>query len=345
MTISIALIGAGIFIQDAYLPAIQANPNVNLKAVYSRSSKAAASITPELPIDRYADDAEQGLQQLLERSDIQAVIIALPIPHQAKFVRAALTAGKHVLSEKPIAKDVAEASELVNWYKTEIEPKGTFWSVAENWRYTEPVQQARKQIARLGKIRQFRTQVFVDAKPGFEHWKYFATAWRKEPTHQGGIILDFGVHWLAATRYLIAPERVNRVSAFVAAFQDVLPPADSVDAILSCESGAQGIFQFSTCSSLTESGYTIVGENGNIIVNGQTVKVRINGEEEVEEVKPEYATQWSCVVNEVKAWGEGLERGEINKEQSPGEALADLELVELILKSSETGTLQVTKHQ
>ncbi|PYH89597.1 oxidoreductase family, NAD-binding Rossmann fold protein [Aspergillus ellipticus CBS 707.79] len=344
MTIGLALIGAGLFMQDAHLPGIEASPNIELKAVYSRSLKSASAIATELPLSRYADDAGEGLQQLLERPDIQAVIIALPITKQAHYIRAALAAGKHVLSEKPTAKDVAEAVDLIQWYKAEIAPKGITWAVAENWRYLDTVRYGREQLDRLGKIRQFRTQVYFDCRPGkFKHWRYIALPWRQKPDHQGGIILDIGVHHIAATRYLLGSDRITRVNASVTAFQDALSPADTVDAIFQTESGAQGTFQFSACSSLEQdSGYTVVGANGDIRAKEEVVEVHVDGKEEVKELP----LVSMAVVSEVKAWAEALGKGAVPLEQRPEEALADLELIELILKSgAQNGVSQVPQHQ
>lgn len=49
----------------------------------------------------YSDDSVEGrgLDHLLARSDIKAVIIALPIKKQPEYIRKVLLAGKHVLSE------------------------------------------------------------------------------------------------------------------------------------------------------------------------------------------------------------------------------------------------------
>jgi hypothetical protein len=43
-----------------------------------------------------------------------------------------LEAGKHVLSEKPIGKDVATAKKLVEGYEKRFAPKGLIWRVAES---------------------------------------------------------------------------------------------------------------------------------------------------------------------------------------------------------------------
>ncbi|RAL14129.1 Gfo/Idh/MocA family protein [Aspergillus homomorphus CBS 101889] len=344
MTIGIAFIGAGLFIKDYHLPGVQASPDLELKAVYSRSLESAASIAPDQHIDRYADNADQGLDQLLARNDIQAVIIALPIANQAHYVRAALTAGKHVLSEKPIAKDLSEATALLDWYRTTILPKGTIWSVAENYRYFDTLRHGRAQMHRLGRIRQFRTQVYFDCRPGrFVYWPFFELAWRQQPEHQGGAVLDIGVHHAAAMRYLLGKgERITQVSAFVGSFADALPPVDTVDAMLRTESGAQGTFQLSGCSSLKEGGWTVVGENGHLQANDDMVVLNLDEQEESKTLPLEKL----AVVNEIQAWGEALVSGQLKPEQRPEEALADLEVIELILKSgAENGAPQATRYQ
>ncbi|PYH42877.1 Gfo/Idh/MocA family protein [Aspergillus saccharolyticus JOP 1030-1] len=348
MTIGVAFIGAGLFVKDYHLPGVQATPDLELKAVYSRSVKSASSIAADQNLDCYAEDADQGLDQLLAREDIQAVIIALPITHQAQYVRAALSAGKHVLSEKPIAKDLAEATALLDWYHTTILPAGkATWSVAENYRHFDTLRHARAQLHRLGRIRQFRVQVYLDCRPGkFMFWPFFERAWRQQPDHQGGAVLDVGVHHVAAMRYLLGAresDRITQVSALVGRFADALPPVDTVDAVLRTESGAQGTFQFSMCSSLTESGWTVVGEKGHVRVNEDVVVVTVEDEQEMEAKRP---SEKLAVVKEIRAWGAALVSGEFQPEQRPEEALADLEVIELMLKSGEeNGVPQTTMYQ
>jgi predicted dehydrogenase len=88
-------------------------------------------------------------------------VFSLPIASQASYIRAALSAGKHVLSEKPVAENVAEAEELIKWYREEIEPqKKATWSVAENFRYLDSFRQAREKVQGLGKIVGFRVKVY-----------------------------------------------------------------------------------------------------------------------------------------------------------------------------------------
>lgn len=145
-----------------------------MKAVYSRSLKSARTLeVDESQVDLYSDESGPGksLDDLLARSDIQAVIIALPIKNQPEYIRKVLLAGKHVLSEKPVAENVAEAVELIKWYRSEIEPKKVTWAVAENIRYTNSFIQAAEALKGKGRQLTFRLRMQTLVGGG----KYFET--------------------------------------------------------------------------------------------------------------------------------------------------------------------------
>ena len=110
-----------------------------MKAVYSLTQEAAETVANGAGIDAYYDEPPSlhSLNALFARDDVQAVTIALPIYKQPEIILKALKAGKHVLSEKPIAKDVHTAEKLLNDHRT---LKGSpLWSVGENFRFMEPM--------------------------------------------------------------------------------------------------------------------------------------------------------------------------------------------------------------
>lgn len=74
----------------------------------------------------------------------------------AAFVQEALAAGKHVLSEKPIAENTEQAVKLLEWYSREIKPSGVTWSVAENFRYFECFKRAAVSVGGMGRVLGFR---------------------------------------------------------------------------------------------------------------------------------------------------------------------------------------------
>jgi predicted dehydrogenase len=100
------------------------------------------------------------------------VILALPITKQPEYIEAALAAGKHVLSEKPIAGDVKRAEHLIRYYRSDKVKGGATWAVAENFRFLESFEYGRQEVEKLGRILGFSVKMFGNVKVGD---KYFGT--------------------------------------------------------------------------------------------------------------------------------------------------------------------------
>jgi predicted dehydrogenase len=165
----VALLGTGIFATNCHLPTIQKlSPTLfNLVAVWSRSEESVDKFllllnaaaeenknenkNSDTNKNAAADDdgtttrtteikgyfGEDGLKEIFLTTSIDAVIIALPINVQPRIIKIAFIAGKHVLSEKPIASTVDEAKQLCDlYYNCNTKYSKTLqWSVAENFRY------------------------------------------------------------------------------------------------------------------------------------------------------------------------------------------------------------------
>lgn len=89
------------------------------------------------------------------------------------MIKEAVEAGKHVLSEKPIAKDIETAAHLMRWYKHQ--KREEIWSVGENFRFFDPITFAVEQIKKLGgELVTFSVDLhaFID-----EYDEYYQTAW------------------------------------------------------------------------------------------------------------------------------------------------------------------------
>ncbi|KAI1869718.1 uncharacterized protein JN550_005699 [Neoarthrinium moseri] len=329
--IGVAIIGSGIFVKEQHLPAVQKSPDLELKAIYSRSLKSAKSVSEGLSdVALYSEDSgSESFTDLLHRSDIRAVIIALPIPVQPTFIKEALRAGKHVLAEKPLAKDVAAGRELIDFCRLpDVTP--TF-GVAEQFRYLNAYLHAASEVKGLGRVLGVQLRMHALVLLG---GKYIETPWRKAPEYQGGFLLDGGVHQIAALRLVLAGGgvKVRSVSAHTAQLQRHLPPVDTVDAALALDNGATGLVSMSFGSTFKSNELAVACENGTVtVVRDRVTVTRVGGEPKVEDK----VNEEGGVATEVFAWAKSILSGKQDPQQSPEEALADLELLEAMLTSGE----------
>ncbi|KAG8691524.1 hypothetical protein FRC11_002114 [Ceratobasidium sp. 423] len=287
--IGLAILGAGIFAKEAYIPAlaVHGSEKYSLKAVYSRSKSSSASLAA-LAKERlgaspavYSEDgaSEGGVDAILARPDIQAVIIILPLTQQPEIVLKALAAGKNVLSEKPVAKDVKTGLDLVEKWEKDFKPKGLIWRVAENFEVEPGVLEAAKRIrdGAIGKVRFFNCSMIF---PILKDNKYYQTSWRTVPDYQGGFLLDAGVHTNAVLRRVLGSSfqfNTAKVSSFASLTRDYLAPHDTFQAVIqaaptSDEHPPQGINEMSCAARPGFSRYilTVTGTEGNLTFESVT---------------------------------------------------------------------------
>ena len=87
-----------------------------------------------------------------------------------------------MLSEKPIAKDIASAQKLIEYSKSDKVKGGATWGVAENFRFLEIFEFGRQEVAKLGRILGFRVKMFSNVKPGGKYFGMTATFCRSLST-------------------------------------------------------------------------------------------------------------------------------------------------------------------
>ncbi|KAJ7811918.1 hypothetical protein B0H14DRAFT_2858646 [Mycena olivaceomarginata] len=313
----IAILGAGIFAKEAHLPALLALGSAAppLHAVYSRSEKtshefadAATAAGLPTPAIYHDGDPANDLDALLARSDITTVIVVLPITLQPSIIRKALAAGKHVLSEKPVAPDVAGGISLINEYNEKYR-KNLNFEAEPGFRSVGELIASGK----IGKIAFFKATVmnYIDVDN-----KYYKTPWRTVPDYQGGFLLDGGVHTVAALRTML-PEPLTHLSSFASLNHDHLKPHDTIhDAVVKAGSHFHGIVELSfagpTKSTPSSDLFVITGSEGWITVNfakvegaGQVLRIRIKRAVKVEGKPTEEVEE----VVDVPAKGAGLNSG------------------------------------
>ncbi|KUI72939.1 hypothetical protein VM1G_08396 [Cytospora mali] len=333
----IAIIGGGIFVKEQHLPAVLATPWLTLKIIYSRSLKSAQETSKLLPdsheeVDLYSEDSAPGnsFKDVLARPDIVGVLIALPIRSQPEYIEAALKAGKHVFSEKPIGPDVESAKKMISWYRSIAEEKKVTWAVAEQFRFLPKYVWGAQRAKTLGKVIGFNFRIFQLA--GKDN-KYVLTEWRKNPTHNYGFLLDGGVHAAAAVRMFLGDDTPDTVIGYSSLAQKHLAPVDTLSAIIKTKSGAVGSFNCSWGTTMKVTEYSVACEEGSVTVEGD--KGWILHTDGRKEEKDFPFTRGAGVMDEVKAWGTAMLKGEENSLTTPEITLGDLELLESMLKSAD----------
>jgi len=109
MTLGWAIITAGMHADLKVAPALNATPDAELVAVYSRDQGRAEAFAKK----HGAKAAYSDLDALLRDARVEAVFIASPNALHASQTLAAARAGKHVLAEKPMATTLDDAVAMV----------------------------------------------------------------------------------------------------------------------------------------------------------------------------------------------------------------------------------------
>jgi inositol 2-dehydrogenase len=140
-------------------------------------------------------------EQLLRKTDIDAVIIATPASSHVNLVLAAADAGKAIFCEKPLALTVDSTRQAL----VATRNAGVLLQVGFMRRF-DPAYTRAKQAIDDGRIGRPITFKAVGRDPGCQPVDY------ANPAHSGGLIVDMAVHDFDLARWLMSSE-VEHVSA------------------------------------------------------------------------------------------------------------------------------------
>ena len=125
-TIAIGVLGTGVIVRDYHMHCLRSNPKARIVAAGNLHADSLKALAQDYRIPRTYDDFEA----MANDQEIQAVVIALPNYLHAPVTIQMLEAGKHVLCEKPMAMDVAEAEAMVEASRR----TGSKLMIAHMWR-------------------------------------------------------------------------------------------------------------------------------------------------------------------------------------------------------------------
>ena len=134
--LQLGILGCARIVRRAIAAAVRSSSSACLAAIASRDTVAAQSWAREFDIPRVHDSYEA----LIADPAVDAVYIPLPNELHRPWVLAAAAAGKHVLCEKPLALDYAEAQQMVE----ACAAAGVVLMEAFMWRHHPRVARARR---------------------------------------------------------------------------------------------------------------------------------------------------------------------------------------------------------
>ena len=234
-SIRFGIIGCG----TASIPvcdAIAASPLTELTAVYDVNHDLANDIS-----QRFHVPALDTLEELLADPTVDAAYIAVPHYLLAPLTQQALKAGKHALTEKPLAislEDVDRLIELATERKLQL---GVFYEM----RYAPAYATAREliQAGGIGNIIGIQIQTLIDKSPSYWQSGYAGRSinpWRGIKAQAGGgVVLMNTSHLLDALAY-VTDLRVSNVSAEVGTLVAGVEVEDFATATLLFNNGAIG---------------------------------------------------------------------------------------------------------
>ncbi|MEV6897700.1 Gfo/Idh/MocA family oxidoreductase [Amycolatopsis sp. NPDC051372] len=180
---------------------------------------------------------ETDWKRLVESDEVGLVDICTPGDTHAEIALAALAAGKHVLCEKPLANNVAEAAAMAAAAE-EATARGVRSMVAFNYRRVPALAFARSLVAdgRLGELRHVRAQYLQDWIVDPE----FPLVWRLQKERAGsGALSDIGAHIVDLAQFLTG-SRISGVSAVTETFVRERPLVASSSGLAASSAAARG---------------------------------------------------------------------------------------------------------
>lgn len=150
-------------------------------------------------IDYPEIETYERISDMLKNSAVDLLAIITPHNTHAKLALQCLRAGRHVVSEKPLAITTAECDKMIK----EAEKQEVVLSTYHNRHWDGCIMQAGKTIGKgiIGDVLRIEAHMGGYAKP--REW------WRSSKTISGGILYDWGVHLLEYSLQLIDSEIVE----------------------------------------------------------------------------------------------------------------------------------------
>lgn len=192
-----AVVGLGRLAINQILPAIMTCEKSKVVALVSGHPDKARKLAARYGVDPKNIYNYENYDSIKDNPEVDIIYVVLPNGMHAEYTVRGLQAGKHVLTEKPMASTPEECQQMIDAARK----AGKKLMVAYRCRY-EPFTQEAIRIVRSGELGP--TQVIV-ADAGWNatdltHWRL------NKKLAGGGPLMDIGIYALQATRYFTGEE-------------------------------------------------------------------------------------------------------------------------------------------
>ncbi len=193
MTIRVGLVGYGLAGSVFHAPLIASAGGLSLAAIVTSQSGKVKRDYPTVEV-------APTFESLLERNDIELIVVATPNVTHHDFARRALEAGKHVVVDKPFVIHAAQADDLIELAKSQRR----VLSVFQNRRWDNDFLTIRSLL---------KSELLGDITTYEAHYDRFRPAvndrWREQPLPGSGTLYDLGAHLIDQALFLFGtPETV-----------------------------------------------------------------------------------------------------------------------------------------
>lgn len=226
---------------------------------------AGFDVIPERALqlrDIFGSTAHTSFEDLLDDDNVHLVVIATRSDTHARLAIQALNAGKHVVVEKPMATNLADADAMIAVAKT---AKGRLF-VRHNRRFDPPFVCAMEAVAagKLGRLHSIQLRVGEYVR---------RSDWQTLKRFGGGQLLNWGPHVIDWALQLIGGHAVEQWSdlKLIAAAGDA---EDHVKLLLRGPAGAVADLEISGANALKQPPWILCGDRGSMIIDGQRAKLR-----------------------------------------------------------------------
>jgi predicted dehydrogenase len=327
-----AIVGLGNFAVGEAIPGFIDSQHARMTAFVSGSPDKQKDLGARFGVSRFYN--YQNFDSIAQDPEIDCVYIILPVGLHAEYTIRALKAGKHVLTEKPMASTSAECEAMISEAKRANRQLGVAYRI-----HFEPTNVRAKQLIGAGEIGDIR---FVAADHGFNaDPNYGPHKWRlQKELAGGGSMFDIGIYGLNTSLMMLDHEPVELSARYIYPKDD--PRFREVEGGLEYRLRMANGVSVSGSSSYSWSPYIsqqrYMGSKATIFMkpattyDRNTITVEGNGPtREIEAGNP--LTQFQ---NQLDAFSLAAKTNTPHK--TPGEmGLRDIRLIEAIYRSADNG--------